>query len=207
MPILFRGAIMRARLYFGRVGWLNLLGGTLFVAGLLLYFGVMPRLQTRLQALQANLQETQAQVSRRARQSQSIPVRLPQAQQSLQNFYAALGDVQKAENDLSTMFAKADKQDLVLDQAEYKLSYDKNGNYYTYSIKLPVKGSYIAVRNFCEHLLLSLPYASLDDVSFKRREIGETTLDAKLHFTLYLNGPAGYAPGIAESTAKQDVAP
>jgi hypothetical protein len=205
--IRFRSLFLQARIYAARVGWLDLLGGVLLAAGLILYFAVVPRLHARLQAQQANLQEAQALLSRRARQSQSVPVRLPEVQQNLQNFYQVLGDVEKTERYLATMFEEAGKQGLFLDQAEYRLAYDKNGRFYTYSIKLPVSGSYIALRNFCEHLLLSLPYASLDDVSFKRREIGETTLDAKLHFTLYLNGPEGYAAGIAESAAKQGAAP
>jgi hypothetical protein len=202
-----RDWLLKARIQLGRVGWLDLAGGTLFLAGLILYFGISPRLHARLLAEQAKLQGAQSYAARQARQSQSMYVRLPPAQQNLQSFYAVLGDVAKTERNLTTMFTEADKQDLVLDQAEYKLDYDKNGRYYAYSIKLPVKGSYMALKNFCTSLLLALPFASLDDMSFKRREIGDTALDAKLHFTLYLNGPEDYATGIAQSTGRQGGAP
>jgi hypothetical protein len=207
MSIRLRSLLLKARIHLGRIGALDLLGGVLFAAGLVLYFGVVPRLQAHLQTQQAILQETQSLVAHRARQSQSAPAPLPPNQQNLQNFYAVLGDVRQTESYLTTMFAEAGKQNLFLDQAEYGLSYNKNGQYYEYSIKLPVTGSYVALRNFCEHLLLALPYASLDDVSFKRRETGDPSLDAKLHFTLYLGGPEGYAAGIAEAAAKQGAAP
>jgi len=207
MPIQAHGLLLKARLHLGRVGWLDLLAGALLTAGLIVYFGVAPRLHQRFIAQQANLQDVQVLVARHARQIQTAPVRLPEAQQNLQNFYSALGDVEQTERSLTTMFAEADKQDLVLDQAEYKLSYDKNGRFYAYSIKLPVSGSYAALRNFSTRLLLALPYASLDDISFKRRDSNQAALEARLHFTLYLNGPEDYAAGIAESAARQGAAP
>jgi hypothetical protein len=207
MPMQLPRLLLKARIHLGRVRWLDVLGGTLLAAGLVVYFGVAPRLHQRLLAQQANLQDVQALVARRARQTQSAPVRLPEAQQNLQNFSAALGDVEKTERYLTTMFSEADKQELVLEQAEYKLSYDKNGRFYTYSIKLPVSGSYAALRNFCIDLLLALPFASLDAVSFKRRDSNQATLEAKLNFTLYLSGPEGYAVGIAGTEARQGAAP
>lgn len=116
---------------------------------------------------------------------------------NLGSFQPTLGDIHQADQALKAIFAEADRQLLVLDEAEYRLAYDKAGGFYAYSVRLPVKGGYLALRIFCEQVLLTLPYASLDEISFKRRAAGETDLDARLHFTLYLAGPPDYAAGIA----------
>jgi len=43
-----------------------------------------------------------------------------------------------------------------------------------------------AVRRFCERVLLTIPFASLDEITFKREAVGNGSLDARLRFTLYL---------------------
>ncbi|MGZ3158645.1 MAG: hypothetical protein ACXU7H_06145, partial [Burkholderiaceae bacterium] len=65
----------------------------------------------------------------------------------------------------------------------------------------PVKGQYQAIRKFCEQTLLAIPFASLDEINFKRDEITNSTLEAKLHFTLYLSdaSTSGQAPSAKES--------
>ena len=80
-----------------------------------------------------------------------------------------------------------------MSRADYKFGADRNGRYRTYQIVLPVKGSYSAIRQFCEQTLLAIPFASLDEMNFKRDAIGSSTLEAKLHFTVYLADmqPAG----------------
>jgi len=52
---------------------------------------------------------------------------------------------------------------------------------------LPLNGSYPAVWQFTLQVLAAIPFASLDEISFKREAIVETTADVKLRFTLYLN--------------------
>ena len=58
-----------------------------------------------------------------------------------------------------------------------------------HQILLPVKGGYSEIRQFCEKTLRTLPFASLDDLSFKRETIGEAELESSLRFTLYLKQP------------------
>jgi hypothetical protein len=140
--------------------------------------------------------------TRLRRDSRQAPVAMAEAPSNLGAFRRALGDIKQAEQAVRTMFAEADRQLLALDQADYKLAYDKAGHFYAYSVQMPVRGSYLAIRIFCEQVLLDLPFASLDDISFKRRGVGETTLDVKLHFTLYLDGPPDYAGGIAATAGR-----
>jgi len=115
--------------------------------------------------------------------------------ENLALFRSALGRQRDVEPGLKTLFALAQKSGLVLRQGEYKRGIDRNARLHTYQINLPVKGSYAQVWQFALGALRALPYAALDDVSFKRDSIGDTGLEARLRLTLYLAD----APG--ESTA------
>lgn len=113
------------------------------------------------------------------------------AGENLALFRAALGRQRDVEPALKTLFGIAAKSGLVLRQGEYKRGVDRNTNLHTYQINLPVKGSYAQVWQFALQALRALPYASLDDVSFKRDNIGETGLEARLRLTLYLADAPG----------------
>jgi hypothetical protein len=101
-------------------------------------------------------------------------------------FYGALGENGYAEQQVKTLFAIAAKAGLALNQADYKPGANAAGRYQTYQIVLPVRGPYHAIREFCEQTLLAIPFASLDQIDFRRDTIGSTTLEARLRFTLYL---------------------
>jgi hypothetical protein len=116
------------------------------------------------------------------------------ATENLALFRAALGRQRDVEPGLKTLFALAEKSGLVLRQGEYKRGFERNAQLHTYQINLPVKGSYAQVWQFALGALRALPYASLDDVSFKRDSIGETGLEARLRLTLYLADAPG-TPG------------
>lgn len=108
------------------------------------------------------------------------------APDNLAAFYGALGERHGAEQQVRTLFALAAKSGLVLRQGEYKQGYDRNAHVYTYQVNLPVKGSYQAIWQFAMAALRAIPFASLDEISFHRDAIGDTTVEARLRLTLYL---------------------
>lgn len=108
------------------------------------------------------------------------------ANQNLTQFYATLGERRYAEQQVRTLFALAAKSGLSLSQGEYQSALDANAVLTTYQITLPVKGSYRAIWQFGLAALRAMPFASLDEISFKREAIGEASVEARLRFTLYL---------------------
>lgn len=106
--------------------------------------------------------------------------------ENLALFYAALGERRYTEQQLKTLFGVAAKAGLVLRQGEYKAAYDQNGKLHTYQVTLPVKGSYQAVWQFAMLSLRAIPFAALDDIVFRRDDIGAAGVDARVRFTLYL---------------------
>jgi hypothetical protein len=112
----------------------------------------------------------------------------------LDAFYAALGPRRYAEQQVKTLFTLAGKNGLSLSQGEYKTGYDRNARVTTYQVNLPVKGSYGAIWQFAMGALRAIPFASLDDISFRRDTIGDPAVEARLRLTLYLKDVPGEAP-------------
>jgi hypothetical protein len=113
---------------------------------------------------------------------------------NLDAFYAALGPRRYAEQQVRTLFALAAKNGLLLSQGEYKTGYDRNARVTTYQVNLPVKGGYGAIWQFAMGALREIPFASLDDISFRRDGIQDPTVEARLRLTLYLKDVPGAAP-------------
>jgi hypothetical protein len=108
------------------------------------------------------------------------------ADRNLALFYDTLGEKRYAEQQVKTLFGLAAKTGLTLSHGEYKGAYDRNGRLYTYQVTLPVKGSYRAIWQFGLLALRAIPFASLDEISFKRETIGDANVEARLRLTLYL---------------------
>ncbi|EEF23981.1 conserved hypothetical protein [Ricinus communis] len=114
----------------------------------------------------------------------------PSANQNLAAFYDVLGERRYAEQQVRLLFDLAAKSNLVLSQGEYKAGYDKASRVSTYQIILPVKGPYQAIWQFAMQGLREMPFASLDEVGFRRDSIAEPVVEARLRFTLYLKDAA-----------------
>lgn len=110
--------------------------------------------------------------------------------QNLAIFYESLGERHYAEQQLKTLFALANKNGLSLAKGQYKLSYEKNSQVYTYQIVLPVKGPYQAIWQFVLQTLDAIPFAALNEISFKRDSVSDNLPEARLHLSLYLNDVA-----------------
>jgi hypothetical protein len=108
------------------------------------------------------------------------------ANENLALFYDTLGEQRYVEQQVKTLFGLAAKTGLALSQGEYKGAYDQSGKLQTYQVSLPVKGSYRAIWQFGLLALRAIPFASLDEISFKRDTIGDANVEARLRLTLYL---------------------
>jgi hypothetical protein len=128
-----------------------------------------------------------------ARRMAALPVNPVKAQppatanENLVLFYKSLGERRYAEQQVKTLFGLAAKTGLALRQGEYKAGFDRNALVHTYQVNLPVRGSYRAIWQFAMMALRAIPFASLDEISFKRDAIGQA--DARLRLTFYLSDP------------------
>ena len=109
-------------------------------------------------------------------------------------FYGSLGERRHTEQQIKALFALAAKSGLVLRQGEYKAAYDRNARLHSYQVTMPVKGNYGAIWRFALGALRAIPFAALDEISFKRDAIGDAQVEARIRLTLYLNERPGAAP-------------
>ncbi|MRW82636.1 hypothetical protein GJ698_00835 [Pseudoduganella sp. FT26W] len=114
----------------------------------------------------------------------------PSADQNLATFYDVLGEKRYAEQQVKVLFDLAARSSLALTQGEYTAAYNKASSITTYQIVLPVKGPYQSIWQFAMQGLREMPFASLDEIGFRRETIAEPTVEARLRFTLYLKDAA-----------------
>lgn len=177
--------LLRLFLASRRSGVVAVLAGALAPGAAALWLALLPALASRI--------DQQAHAVARAR---SAPPPKPvitapaMAAARLSAFYAALGDAAHSEHIVAHLFDAADETGVTLDKAEYKPARDTAGRFETYTIVLPVKGDYVHLRRFCEKVLLTVPYAALDDMRFRRSSANDTAVEASLRFTVFLRPAA-----------------
>lgn len=113
---------------------------------------------------------------------------------SIDAFYAGLGSRSQVERQLATLFALAERHDVAWRRGDYKESYDATAGVYQYRLDLPLKGTDAAIWRFCAAAMLDMPYASLDEISFRRETIGDEAVEARVRLTLFLAERGGRRP-------------
>ena len=191
---------LRLRFALLQFGIGNLICGLLLLTVLGLWQFWLPHVRGQQLATEARLKQVERELKQPVKPAP--PPKIAPIEQNLRAFYDTLGEQKYVEQQLKTVFGIAQKQGLVLTQGEYKASFERNGQFYKYQILLPVKGQYSAIRQFCQQVLLAIPFASLDELNFKRDHISNRVLETKLRFTLYLgSGAANAATNVATNVA------
>jgi hypothetical protein len=169
--------VLRARLALGRIGVPACIAIALCVAGVAAWAWLLPHRAAQARLMAQPLPTPAALVT-------APPP--PSANQNLAGFYEVLGEKRYAEQQVKVLFDLAAKSNLSLSQGEYKAAYDKASRVSTYQINLPVKGPYQSIWQFAMQGLRDMPFASLDEIAFRRDAIADANVEARLRFTLYL---------------------
>jgi hypothetical protein len=97
------------------------------------------------------------------------------------------------------LFAIAKGLQLTLPQGSYRFNCDSGNEVCRYRIELPVRGSYVRIRSFLDELLMAIPFASIDDLTFKREAITDEDIDVRVSLSLYTRNNLNLATGPKES--------
>lgn len=119
-------------------------------------------------------------------QSAKVPDPEALATQQLTRYYGQFPPQSSTPDWLNKIYKAAATHQIQLIQGEYRVQLSENGKVVHYHIAMPVKGTYTQIRHFIATVLANVPNASLDHVSFEREKIEESTIEAKVTFTLYL---------------------
>ena len=178
----------RVQLLLAALGTTRCVALALCGIALVLWLGPRAQMQQRLLHEQAALQRLQ-------HSAPPAPHALQLAQNDPAVRMAALRDVlpepAHAEQQLKTLFALAQRHGVALQTAEYRQSVDRANQLRSWQITVPLHASYSALRGFIEQVLLTMPYAAVNELRFKRDAIGNPALEARLRITLFLNDAPG----------------
>ncbi len=131
------------------------------------------------------LRDLQARDSRSEKSERSAKPVVPGAEQ-LKQFFGHFPPVTEAADWVARVHAIGERNGLVLDTGEYRMSHDKDLGMARYQITLPVKGEYAKVRRFTIQVLDEIPAAALDEVTFRRDEVGAKSIETRVRLSLYL---------------------
>lgn len=166
-----------------RIGREGVLGLVLLGLGILVYLLVLPPLQTQLKQVQTDIDSLTFRKQALANTDKSKPVT---AAGQLSAYYRHFPLQTSAPDLLQKMFAAAKHQHLELLEGKYRIKHERAGNLLRYEITLPVTGKYRQLHKFISTVLTEIPVVALDGVTFERNKIGNSLIDAKIRFSLYL---------------------
>ncbi|MFZ6755233.1 hypothetical protein ACO0KY_17865 [Undibacterium sp. Dicai25W] len=175
---------IRAALYLRSNAFWNVL---LFLLIIVTIFGwgcLIPLEMAKIDRADVSLKNAQQELIR-AKNSKKI-VRLSPDEVNLNKFNDNLGQKKYVEQQLKTILALAQDAQLLVNSGDYKFDHDPVGGFFIYHMQFPIKGTYKQIRQFSEQVLLMIPYASLEEITFKRDAIGSPLLEAKLAFNIYV---------------------
>jgi hypothetical protein len=167
----------------GLPGWVGLALGLACAFGL---WGLIEPMHADAQRLDAD-SDLLAQRAAAGAMSKAATDSTPQ--QQLAAFEQRFGGERTIAPSLARLQAAAQRRGFTLDQAEFKLASEPAEPLARYSIQLPIKADYRALRRFSHDALREMPGLALDEVSLRRSDPKSPLLDAQLRFVLFLAKP------------------
>lgn len=167
-----------------RLGWIGTAGLGLLVMCLAFYLSALRPTQARLDQLHTNVTSLHDRIQDPAgamRANRDTPA------QQLVAYYQSFPAQESTPDWLDKIYKAARNQNIPLEQGEYRANRDNTGKLVRYQVTLPVKGTYLQLRQFLAAVLTDIPIAALDHISFERQKIGDEVIEAKIRLTLYLD--------------------
>jgi hypothetical protein len=169
--------------------WLRILGrpGILGIGILVVfppfYLSAIAPAQERLDAARRSTLALREQVMHAGRSLDGVR-RTPAVQ--LAEFYRIFPEERSSPQWLAKLAALASRNGLSLNEGEYQATRDNAGRLMRFQMVLPVKGEYRQIRRFLAALPAEIPSAALETIQFSRRNVADSTVEARIKLALYL---------------------
>lgn len=164
----------------GPLGWLGL---AMMVAALIGVFSLHLPKSGQIDALDGEIERLTHQAQQRAQNPQPEP--LTPAQQ-LTAFFKVFPRGSTIPDWLELLNETAQKHEIELDMGDYVMGKSASGRLEQFRISLPVQATYPQIRAFIRDALANMPALALESVAFKREQVDEDFIDARIVFRLYL---------------------
>lgn len=100
-------------------------------------------------------------------------------------FYDFFDRGERLEDWLAKLYATATVAGLDFRNADYQLVESRH-RLQRYQITLPMTGTYPQIRAFLEGALVEIPVLSIDQVTFRRKQVGDTRVEAEAVMSLHV---------------------
>lgn len=166
-----------------RLGMAGLAGVLAAVCAMAIYlFAVLPA--------ERQVQAGEAQVRHLRAHPQGAAVAQPSRSgdsAALSEFYGQFPPMARLPELLGTLHALAHEHGIAIPRGDFKFANNDGEKLLRYEITLPVKCSYLQLRNFIDAAAHKLPTLGLNEISIKREAVGDDMVQARLGFILYLS--------------------
>lgn len=179
----------------GLPGWVALVLGVACAVGA---WGLVEPLHTEAQRLDADSDALRLRAAANPVSTAAIDAT---PQQQLATFEQRFPGERGIAPSLARLQAAARRQGVVLDQAEFKFVSEPAELLARYSIILPVKADYRALRRFTRDALRELPGLAIEEVNLRRSDAKSALLEAQLRFVLFVTKPPSPARIAAVASA------
>ena len=167
------GHLYRLRDELGITGLAALL---LFAAASVFFTVVLQPLKDKSQVLE----------SRADRVRDGAPAQAGNASEKVGAVYEYLNKPESTTDWLAKLYAIGAATGVELQSASYKTQTTAGTRFEHYEIVVPLTGSYTQMRDFLKRSLAEIPVLSLDQISLKRENRREGTVQAELRLTLHM---------------------
>jgi len=174
-----------------QLGLIGLVGiFILLICGLLLMMNILPK-NLEISASKTNLAQAQVKTISREQGGVTSDEQEPSVNTTtldVTEFYKLFPAGATLPLQIELIEKLALKQKIALNRGDYKLTKAKQGQLMRYEIVLPLEGSYTQIRQFIVATLQRIPALALSDMQIKRENVATPTVQARIVFTLFLQG-------------------
>jgi hypothetical protein len=193
---------LRARLEIAlwRNGYAWVLATALIAAGVAAYLAALGPSQQTLASLQAELGQTRQRAAAASANGSDVPA--PQSEpRRLLALHAVLRQSAESSEVVRKMAALAEAEQIRLAQSDYQRQLHSGIQVSQVLITQPVRATYPQLRRYIESVLRTVPNISLDQIAARRENVGQTQVEARLKWSLWIQ-PAAAAPAATRQEPK-----
>lgn len=192
-PVFASNLRVQLQIALWRYGWIWVFVVAVAMAAVGLYFAVLIPSRAAVQSARLALSDAHNRVA-------SSPLRTMRSGVGEQERLALLQGLLRQSPDASELVRKmstlAYSQQIALVQSDYQYQINSTTQVIQVQITQTVKASYPQLRRYMESVLRAVPNASLDQVVAKRENVGQTLVEARLTWSLWMQ-PASPVAALA----------
>lgn len=177
---------VRCQIYLWRYGWISILLLSLLALAMTLSLGWFPAQQARVQAAHKQF----AMLTEEFQHMKNKPVSMVAPSHDAE-VLVKLSERSYAESDVSLLLQLitqiAHAKGLTLTQSEFQSIQEGQAGLRQLQITLPVRATYVQIRQFVQETLRQLDGVSVDQISIKRENAGQNQVEARLKLSLWID--------------------